>query len=159
MPHDPSLDDDAELLASLRRMAKATDPIPSHVVELARAAFDWRTLDAELAELVLDSAEPELAAAAGALVRSTGHARLLTFEASDLTIEVEVEEEGEKRLLRGQLLPPVAAELVVQHAGGDLHATADADGRFTVEGVSSGPVRLRAVLAGRAPVETQWAAL
>ncbi len=158
MPHDPSLDDE-QLLASLRRMAKATDPIPSHVVELARAAFDWRTLDAELAELVLDSAEPELAAAAGVLVRSAGQARLLTFETSDLTIEVEVEEEGAERRLRGQLLPPQAAEMVVQHAGGDLIADADADGRFTVEGVAAGPVRLRVTLAGRAPVETQWAAL
>lgn len=157
--HDDPARDDQQLLERLRRMARATDPIPAHVVELARAAFDWRTLDAELAALVLDSAEPELAGAGGVLVRSADEARLLSFEASDVTIELEVEEAGEERRLRGQLLPPQPAELLVQHAGGDIHATADADGRFAVEGVPTGPVRLRVALAGRAPVETQWASL
>ncbi len=145
-------DDDRHLLARLRGVARAVDPVPANLVELGRAAFDMRTLDAELAALVLDSERPDLAAPAGALVRGTGQPRLLTFETSDVTIEIEHDE----RRLRGQLLPPQAAVLVVQHAAGAVEASADADGRFALDGVSAGPVRIRATLAGRPPIETAW---
>ena len=53
----------------------------------ARAAIGWRTIDAELAELIADSAVDEPAL----LVRGTAQPRTLTFEAPGLTIEIEAE--------------------------------------------------------------------
>jgi hypothetical protein len=43
-------DDDLEI--RLSRALDASDPIPEHVLEAARAAIGWRTIDAELAELL-----------------------------------------------------------------------------------------------------------
>ena len=44
---------DDELVADLRRVLAAVDPIPEHVQLAARLAIEWRTLDAELAALAL----------------------------------------------------------------------------------------------------------
>ena len=42
--------------ARLRRISGEAEPVPEHVLEAGRAAFALRDLDAELAELVADSA-------------------------------------------------------------------------------------------------------
>ena len=34
-----------------------TDPVPERLDEAARSAYTWRTIDAELAELMADSAD------------------------------------------------------------------------------------------------------
>ena len=47
-PNDP-------LLADLRRLAGEVDDVPDEVTGYARAALDWRRIDAELAELLSDS--------------------------------------------------------------------------------------------------------
>jgi hypothetical protein len=82
---------DDDLLGDLRRVIAELDPIPEDVLIAARAALDWRTLDAELAELIADSAvdEPVL------LVRGSGQARALAFEAAGLTIEIEAEPDAD----------------------------------------------------------------
>ena len=56
---------------------------------------------------------------------------MLTFEAADLTIELEAEPAGDDTLrLVGQLVPPQPAQVAVRH-GDDLVATrADERGRF-----------------------------
>jgi hypothetical protein len=159
MESNPPLppDDDA-LLDELRHVVAQLDPIPEPVRIAARAALEWRTLDAELAALVHDSAvdEPLLA------VRGAVGPRALTFETSDLTIEVEAEATGAAGGLRlvGQLVPPQPAEIAVRH-GEDLTAVrADERGRFAAHGIAPGPVSLRCRLDG-APgagrlVETGW---
>jgi hypothetical protein len=43
------------LLEELRRIASFVEPVPPETVAAARAAFAWRTIDAELAALVHDS--------------------------------------------------------------------------------------------------------
>jgi hypothetical protein len=153
-------DDDA-LLDELRHVVAQLDPIPGAVRIAARAALEWRTLDAELAALVHDSAVDEPLFA----VRGTAGPRALTFEAPDLTIEVEAEAEaaageaGGMRLV-GQLVPPQPAEIAVRH-GDELTAVrADERGRFAAHGIAPGPVSLRCRLDG-APgagrlVETGW---
>ncbi len=57
MQSEPQLppDDDA-LMVELRHVVGRVDPIPEAVRIAARAAIEWRTLDAELAALVHDSA-------------------------------------------------------------------------------------------------------
>lgn len=157
MLQDMATTDDDILLDELRRLFAAVDPIPVPVRIAARAAIEWRTLDAELAALVSDSTvdEPVLA------VRGSAEPRMLTFEAPDLTIELEAEAAGpgELRLL-GQLVPPQPAQIAVCH-GDELVVThADEHGRFAADGVGSGPVSLRCRLDGEPGggrlVETAW---
>jgi hypothetical protein len=153
--------DDAALLERLRALAGRVDPVPSRVEEGARAALTWRTIDAELMELTRDSALDrggELAQ-----VRSAGSARLLGFDAPDLTIELEITTGPRQRLqLVGQLVPPALAEIVVEHRGGTSRTESDAFGRFMLDDVSPGPARLRCRLLGAEPgreISTEWTQL
>ncbi|MQA85590.1 MAG: hypothetical protein GEV03_13420 [Streptosporangiales bacterium] len=149
------IDSDDALLAELRDLFEAMDPVPAQVVAAAEASFTWRTIDAELAALVADSAERPLAG-----VRSqVGQAgpRLLTFEGQGLLVEVEIDSVGTDRRLVGQLVPPKPAEVEVRWPGGSLTRIADEVGHFTVDAVPQGPVSLVCRLADTAkPVATSW---
>jgi hypothetical protein len=48
-------DPDERLVAELRTLVERVDPVPPLVTEAAKAAFDWRRLDANLSELRGDS--------------------------------------------------------------------------------------------------------
>ncbi len=157
MPQLMTPADDDLLLEELRRVFAAIDPIPEPVQIAARAAIEWRTIDAELAALVSDSIvdEPVLA------VRGTAEPRMLTFEAPDLTIELEAELAGDDTLrLVGQIVPPQAAHIAVHHGEELLATQADDRGRFVAGGVQAGPVSLRCRLGGETGegrlVETAW---
>jgi hypothetical protein len=78
------MDEDGVLEQQLRRAVARFDPVPPQLVTAAIHAYAWRTIDAELAQLVVDSM------ISAATVRGPGEARLLTFETERLTIEVEV---------------------------------------------------------------------
>ena len=107
----PTPDDDEALLGDLRRVTNELDPIPEHVLAAAHAAIGWRTLDAELSELIADSAVDEPAPA----VRGAAPSRSLTFEAPGLTIELEAEHAADDDLhLSGQLVPPQPAEVTIR---------------------------------------------
>jgi hypothetical protein len=153
-PNHPLPSDD-ELIAELRDLVARVDPVPDEVVMAARSAIAWRRMDAELAELLYDSVldqEPLAGVRAGIGVRQ------LTFEAPATTIEVEVVEEGGLRRLVGQVVPPGPAALQVRHQGGTATAVADALGRFSVDGLRPGPIRIRVEPEGSAglAVETGW---
>ena len=75
--------DDTALLLRLGAIAAEVDPVPDLVLEAGRAAFLLRRLDAELAELVADSATDR------AGVRG-GDDRLLSFEAGETSLELQV---------------------------------------------------------------------
>jgi hypothetical protein len=144
---------DDQLLATLGEAIRQTDPVPEHVLAGARAAFTWRTIDAELAELVFDSAA-ELTG-----VRSESTARQVTFQAPGVEIEVMVIENGQRRIV-GQLVPPT--EVTVQLTSGDSVADTRTDelGRFTFDDVQPGPVRLSVLgSAGEHLVHTEWVLL
>jgi hypothetical protein len=154
---------DLELDDELRRIAARFDPVPDALIHAAEAAFAWRGVDAELAELAFDSfADRESLA----LVRGGGEPRMLTFHAADLTIELEVlpaaaehtPTAGAEHRLMGQLLPPGPARVEVRHPHGVLAVEADELGRFAAEQVSTGPISLRCLQAGAgtAPVVTEW---
>lgn len=146
-------DDEAndELLAELRTLPVALDPVPPAAVAAARSAIAWRTMDAELAELTADSSvETQLAG-----VRGVASPAMLTFEAPGLAVEIEVTEVGSVRRLLGQLVPAGPGAVEVRHGGGRVTVTADEVGRFAAPDLVSGPVSIRCQLGTRV-VETDW---
>lgn len=147
-------DDDA-LLAELGGLFARVDPVPAEVTLAARSALAWRRMDAELAELLHDSA---LEAEPLAGVRGTRSGwRTLTFETSDgLSIEIEVTGERSKRSLMGQIVPPGPARIVVRLPGADIATRADDLGRFQASDLRPGPVSVRCELSDGRAIETGW---
>jgi len=143
---------DEKLLASLGAALEAADPLPESVIEAAKATFTWRTIDAELASLVFDSAAGELAG-----VRSSEATRQMTFSTPGVEIELIVVSETSRRLV-GQLVPPQTAEVTLHHESDTRTAQSDSLGRFTFHDVPTGSVRLTCKLAGDdgAVVQTEW---
>jgi len=150
---------DEAIFEELRALIARTDPVPERLDEAARAAYTWRTIDAELAELMQDSAEVDEGALA--LRSSATGPRLLSFESPRLAIEAEVTVLGPReRRLVGQIVPPIAASLTLEQGGVRLTAQADELGRFAFDRVGAGPVRLRAALPdGGMEVATPWTSI
>ncbi len=140
---------DDELLELLGQALRVADPVPEHVLNAARAAWTWRTIDQELAELVFDSAT-ELSG-----VRSEDTARQLTFRAPGAEIEVMVVDPTTRRIV-GQLVPPQEATVRLTGGGRQQEPTTDHLGRFSFDDVPPGPVRLTVQSADGSTVATEW---
>src|SRR5687767_1821310 len=96
------------LLAELARLVRERDPVPPALEEMARQSFTWRTVDAELAELVADSRDPE---GAPVVRGAMAGVRLLAFATAHLRLDVEVMADGGARRLVGELDPEVSARI------------------------------------------------
>jgi hypothetical protein len=174
-PSDPgeraTVPDDARLIAWLADALRAADPPPDDMVELAKLSFALRTLDAELAALVEDSADP---ATQPVPVRESRPAapggpdlRQLTFHfhddrtGDDLIIAVEVDVRGDRRRLTGQLTPPMPARIEVRQPAVPRARRIDVDqfGRFTVDELVAGPASLTCHRTGVPAVVTEWTLL
>jgi hypothetical protein len=148
-------DPNDELLDELRTVLRRTDPVPAEVTDFAKAALGLRRLDAQLAELLQDSA---LESESPALARGTADVRSLTFRSAELTIDVDIQGD----MLLGQLAPPPAAATVeLQLENRDVGASADVDtlGRFRLALAGDGRFRLRVLRPGTSVVETSWFSL
>ncbi|GIJ25112.1 hypothetical protein Vqi01_02740 [Micromonospora qiuiae] len=149
----PPVDDD-RLTAELGAALWDAGGVPQEYVTAARAAFAWRTVDAELtlAELTFDSAsEVELAA----LTRSAGSARTLSFQGGPMVVEIEVSDAG----IVGQLSPAGGGRISARTASGTYdEAPVDAVGLFSLGVPPPGPIQLRADAGGHAVV-TDWICL
>jgi hypothetical protein len=143
---------DHQLLARLAAALDAYDPLPEAVITAAKETFTWRTIDAELASLVFDSAAEDLAG-----LRSSDATRQMTFRTPGVEIELVVVSETSRRLV-GQLVPPQTAEVMLHHENDTRTAQSDSLGRFTFHDVPTGSVRLTCRLAGDdgAVVQTEW---
>jgi hypothetical protein len=150
-------DKDTTTEAELRAIFAHMDPVPQLLDEAARDAFGWRTVDAELAELMRDSAE---AADDALLVRGAHGPRQLSFESPQLGIELEVTATGPRqRRLAGQILPPSGATVTVERPGEDgMSVQADELGRFVLDGLRAGVVRLHIAMRG-AQIAIPWTAI
>jgi hypothetical protein len=148
------LDDEADLLAELRDAGRL-DPVPTDALAAAKAAFMWRTIDAELAELTYDSLLDDQPLAG---VRSSTPARFLSFasDPANLSVELEAITEGERRRLVGQLVPAQRGQIEVRHAGGAVTVEVDDLGRFTADDLAPGPISLHCRAASGATVATDW---
>jgi len=140
---------DQELLPELRALHDVLDPLPEVVLSAAGAAFEWRDVDAELAQLRSDRRAAELG------MRSTADARLLRFAGRRGGAEVEVLEVGGRRRVVGQLLPICAGLVTATVRGRSFEALADEVGCFRFDDLPDGPLRLRWIATG-GPVVTRW---
>lgn len=148
--------DDAVLEDELRQIIEHLDPVPENLLAAAKDCYTWRTIDSDLAELVFDS----VAENHGVLVRGADHARLLSFEATGLTVDVQVTGTGQARRIIGQLAPAQRARVRIRQ-GPDVRALdADELGRFS-GALREGPFSLMCTgtAAGSRPVITDWIAL
>ena len=128
---------DDELLRELRA-ALREPPVDEKLIRAAQAAFTWRTVDADLEILGL---ETELAVGGTARVRGAGQgqARMFAFHGERLSVEIEIDDEG----IVGQLTPPGPARIIlVTPAGPRMAADADEVGGFTLPAPPPGPMRL-----------------
>lgn len=146
---------DDELLAQLGDAVAEERSVPDRRRDAARAAFTWRSVDEELAELLHDSALE-----AGAAVRSSGSVdagpRMLSFGSGSLTLELEVEGEDLLGEVIGRVGPTTVA---LQRPGADeVVSEVDDAGFFRLAGVGAGPARL-VVVAPEARLVTPWVTL
>ncbi|MET8246547.1 hypothetical protein ABZV31_20285 [Streptomyces sp. NPDC005202] len=144
--HDEEFDEEF-LEEELRQAAGILDPVPDELRQLAVEAYTLHDLDARIAELTFDSLVDAIPVRG-----STDVPRMLTFQAGELTVDVEVTGEG----LMGQVLPPQPARIEVlsgPQPGAPL--TADDMGRFTGDAPPTGPFALR-LRAGGEVVVTEW---
>jgi hypothetical protein len=128
---------DDELLRELR--AALQEPaVDERLIRAAQAAFTWRTVDADLEILSL---ETELTPSDTAMVRDAGQGspRVFTFHGERLSVEIEIDDVG----IVGQLTPPGPARITLVTPDGP-QAAADADevGCFSLAAPPSGPMRL-----------------
>jgi hypothetical protein len=82
--------------------------------------------------------------------------RQLTFQGSDLLIEVELNGSGGE--MSCQVVPPQPASLEVRHQGGTIELEADDFGTFHLPELPAGPLRLRCLplTADTEPTATSW---
>jgi hypothetical protein len=149
-------DDDIRLEEELRRAARLFDPVPARLVRLAVAAYTFRTVDAELAELTFDS----LAEHNAELVRGPEQtqSRLLSFDAHTLTVDVEIMSTGAGRRLIGQIHPGQRAEVDIRGRDRSTTVTTDDLGRFSCEEVRHGLLGLRCRTT-QETVVTDWVSI
>lgn len=145
--------DDEQLLGALKVALEAADDVPARFVEIGKATFTWRDIDAELAALTHDSARDALAGAATRAEPTA--ARYLTFEASHLTIELEAVGD----VLHGQLVPPQAGQIEVRLADGTSSSTSANDVGYFTTAAPTGNFRVHCRTAHDVVVQTGWIAL
>ena len=146
--------DDAGLERALAEAVRAAREVPPRFRVAARAAYDRRTVDAELATLSRD-----LAVVPGtrrADREDVAALRDLTFVAADLTVEVEL---GAERLL-GRVAPPGPGRVQLQTLDGDpVSAEIDTLGYFVLRPAPRGCFRLHLCTDAGARVVTAWVGL
>jgi hypothetical protein len=121
------------LLRRLAEAAAAIDPPPERWRTAARASLAWRPVDAELARLLHDSADPATALA-GAGVRAASGPRQLSYGDDDRLLELEVTRRAADLTLVGQVVPADAGEVLVHQPGRAVVAVPTDDvGGFRVE--------------------------
>jgi hypothetical protein len=146
--------DDDFLIAELRRVAAAVDPVPDHVRRAAAAAFAFRDPDAALAELVGDSAtgmgyQTVRADRAGE--------QLLSYELDGARAELEVTATGDGPVLTGQLIDAGGPDCELETGTGGRHTVhLDEYGRFLLTDVPPGPARLRFSSPAGRRIVTPW---
>lgn len=141
---------DEQLLGILARALDVADAVPEHALAAAREILSPSGFEAELAELVFDSATDRLTG-----VRSAETARQVTFRAPGVEIEIMVMAEGGRRLI-GQLVPPQTATVELHFEGLVRETGTDNLGRFQFSDVPTGSIQLAIATEGGGRIITEW---
>jgi len=158
--------DEQTLESDLRLAVEFFDPVPPYLVERATSMFTWRTIDAELAELVFDSA----GAQEPMTVRGDGEPRILTFRLEPLRpaaapapvqpaatiVEIEIGGAGATRDLLGRVSPSGPDHVDIDRGTATVTVATDARGRFAARDLMPGPLRIRCVYPDGSDIVTDW---
>jgi len=144
--------DDA-LVDELRRVRALADPVPEAWLRAALASLGWQDIDAEPAALAYDSMsgrDPRLGGG------STGPqvVRELRYAAGAAGLSLEVDVNGDRLRVVGDISPAAAVEVVAVWPEGQVATTADDGGAFRLDDLPRRPVCF--VVAGESPVKTGW---
>jgi hypothetical protein len=124
----------------------ALEPIPDRLTAAAREAFGWRLADAELAELLFDSANDELAGVRG----STAQRRSFRFASGDFVIRVHLTTVSMIVMVE----PPMSVACTVSTSEATVEHRTDELGELVIDAPEP-PVRIEVDLpSGR--VVTPW---
>lgn len=145
---------DDQLLVELREAIQSAGDVPEAFIAAGKAAFAWRTVDAELAALTVDFSADDAVAGAGTRAEHA-EVRALSFHARDIAIELEVTSDA----LLGQLVParPGTIELQTPEDGRNT-AAVDESGWFTIRPLPTTMFRLH-VQTATDNVITEWITL
>jgi hypothetical protein len=145
----PWFNDDDRLGAELSAAWAEGRDTPRRIVDVGKAALAWRTVDAELAALQLDSE------VAGAGTRADAATlRTMSFTTNRITIELELTDEA----LLGQVVPPQSGRIELQLRQGPAQSAAvNAVGWFAIRPRPAGMFRLQLVTDDAHTTVTAWA--
>jgi hypothetical protein len=134
---DMPLDEqDLALLAELRALYEATDPVPAGLVEQVHFALALESFDVEV---LRQRSAPELALA----TRGEEQSRTITFDTESLTIMISISSaEADGVRFDGWLAPPAPHRIEVRTETGSLVTTADDQGRFVVDLIPHGMAQI-----------------
>jgi hypothetical protein len=128
---------DGALLAALAVVLEEDEQVPADAVDAAIASFTWQSIDADLLELLYDSAREPAPATRG----EDSTARLLTFTLPHLVVEMELSMER-SWLVRGTI-SPVRRYAVELQQGSDRVAGESSDaGLFELAAIDTRPLRV-----------------
>ena len=128
---------DGALIDHVRDALTSTADVPQAVYDAGYTAYTWRTVDAELAALMYDSASA--LADSGARSEQAATVRAMTFTSEGLTIEIEIRDTE----ILGQIQPGNIGEVHVdqQNRPRTTHPVDDVGG-FLVSPVPTYPFRI-----------------
>jgi hypothetical protein len=128
---------DLALLAGIRELYQAADPMPADLPERIRFSLALPDLEYEVALLSAGEDQRLLAA------RGAEQSRTITFDSDSLTIMIRIDanSDGTARM-DGWLAPPQRRRIDLRLADGTLLAVADDNGRFVFGRVPRGSAQL-----------------
>src|SRR4051812_6354343 len=108
---DPKTRDasDDELMLELKQAVAEERSSPDHLLQAAKAAFDWRGFDEEL-ELLNLTYGSWLSDAVGVRGAAVTAQRMLVFDGEDVTIELELGSD----VLMGQIVPAESHRIMLE---------------------------------------------
>jgi hypothetical protein len=135
---------DARILAGVRSLWDALDPVPPNLVDQIRFAMDLESADFEVLRLT-ERMRFEVA-------RGEEQSRLITFDSDSLTIMIKIDlnRNGTVRV-DGWLTPPATHPIELRTTAGSLTTASDDGGRFALDGIAPGMAQLVVRPTGTVP--------
>jgi hypothetical protein len=114
-----------------------SDPVPEALLSMATDLYAWRTAEAELLELLVDSAAEALP-----VIRSAPVPRVIAFGDGARGIHLECHSSGTTIVLKGAIQPAGEQTIVAERVGGVDTTRSDTFGLFELGPMSPGRIRL-----------------